>query len=172
MRARVGTFEVEQVEETMHIRQATLDDSLLLSELCADVQKLHAEHHPRYFKLPQNQFFAVTFFTEMLANPAVTIYIAEDELHALGYILCRLVEQPETVFTYENRFLLIDQISVRPTAQRQGVGTRLLEQAQIRAQELGLSKLQLNSWDFNLDAHACFERFGFVKFNYRFWKNF
>ena len=75
------------------------------------------------------------------------------------------------MFTYENRFLLIDQISVRPTAQRQGVGIRLLAQAQIRAQELGLSKLQLNSWDFNLEALTCFEKFGFVKFNYRFWKN-
>ena len=156
----------------MHIRQATLADSLLLSELCADVQHLHAEHHPQLFKPPQSSDFAMAFFSEMLGNPGVRIYMAEDDSQALGYALCRLVEQPENVFTYENRFLLIDQISVCPTARRQGVGTRLLEQAQIRAQALGLSKLQLNSWDFNLEAHACFEKFGFVKFNYRFWKNF
>lgn len=156
----------------MHIRQANLDDSQPLSELCADVQQLHAEHYPHLFKPPQQAGFAAAFFAEMLANPAVTIYIAENDAHAIGYILCRLVEQPESVFTYENCFLLIDQVSVRPTAQRQGVGTRLLEQAQLRAQELGLSRLQLNSWDFNLEAHACFEKFGFVKFNYRFWKSF
>ena len=155
----------------MHLRQAIPTDSQLLSELCADVQQLHAEHYPQLFKLPQQADFAVTFFAEMLANPSVTIYLAEENSQAVGYVLCRLVEQPENVFTYGNRFLLIDQISVRPTAQRQGVGTRLLEQAQLRAQELGLSKLQLNSWDFNQAAHACFEKFGFVKFNYRFWKN-
>ncbi len=155
----------------MHIRQATFIDSLLLSELCADVQRMHAEHYPNHFKPPQQTDFAATFFAEMLSNPAVTIYIAEEDVRATGYILCRQVEQPENVFTYENRFLLIDQLSVRPAAQRQGVGTRLLEQAQLRAQELGLAKLQLNSWDFNLEAHACFEKFGFVKFNYRFWKN-
>lgn len=156
----------------MNIRQATLADSLLLSELCADVQRLHAEHHPHFFKPPQKADFAVAFFSEMLVNPGVTVYIAEDNSQSLGYILCRLVEQPENVFTYENHFLLIDHVSVRSDARRQGVATQLLQMAQARAQELKLSRLQLNSWDFNMDAHACFEKFGFVKFNHRFWKNF
>lgn len=157
-------------EENMHISQATLDDNLLLSELCASVQQLHAEHHPKMFKPPQRVDFAAAFFAEILVDPAATIYIAKNDGQALGYVFCRLIEQPENVFTYANRFLMIDQIAVRAKTRRQGVGTQLLEQAQIRAQQLGLSKMQLNSWDFNLEAHACFEKFGFVKFNYRFWK--
>jgi len=38
----------------MHIRQALPTDSLLLSSLCRDVQRLHAEHHPAIFKMPQS----------------------------------------------------------------------------------------------------------------------
>jgi ribosomal protein S18 acetylase RimI-like enzyme len=155
----------------MNIRCATSNDSSLLSTLCKDVQSLHAEHHPQIFKMPQSDDFAAAFFDEMLARAEFTAYIAEEQGRPVGYVLCRLVDRPENDFTFANRFLLVDQISVRPEARRMGVGTALLKQAETRARELGLSKIQLDSWDFNLDAHACFEKFGFKKFNYRFWMN-
>jgi len=122
--------------------------------------------------MPQSDDFAEGFFDEILASPEFTTYIAEADGRPLGYILCRLVDRPENAFTFTNRFLLIDQISVRPDAQRRGVGTSLLKKAEGLARELGFLKIQLDSWDFNLEAHACFEKFGFKKFNYRFWKAF
>jgi ribosomal protein S18 acetylase RimI-like enzyme len=156
----------------MEIRSATPKDRLTLSALCRDVQNLHAEHHPQVFKMPQSDDFALGFFDEILATPEFTAFIAEEAGYPLGYILCRTVDRPENAFTYLMRFLLVDQISVRPDAQRRGIGTALLKKAEDHARELGLGKLQLDSWDFNLEAHACFEKFGFEKFNYRFWKTF
>jgi len=82
-----------------------------------------------------------------------------------------LIERPESPFTYANRFLHIDQISVRPNAQRRGVGTALMNQVEKLAGELGVSKIQLDSWDFNIQAHTFFEGLGFEKFDYRFWRN-
>jgi len=157
--------------ENMKIRQATPADSSLLSSLCMDVQRLHAEHHPHIFKTPQNADFAAEFFDEMLADPAATIYIAEENEQALGYILCKMIEREEGPFTYPNRFLHIDQISVRPDRQGQGVGMALMDQVEKLARELGVSKIQLDSWDFNTKAHTFFEALGFEKFNYRFWRN-
>lgn len=156
----------------MEIRPATSKDSLVLSALCRDVQSLHAGHHPQVFKMPQSDDFAVAFFDEVLASPEFTAYIAEENGHPLGYILCRSVDQPENVFNHPIRFLLVNQICVRPNAQRKGIGTALLKQAENHARELGVAKLQLDSWEFNLGAHACFEKFSFEKFNYRFWKAF
>jgi len=153
----------------MKIRPATPEDSPLLSALCRDVQTLHARHHPKVFKMPQSDDFAAAFFDEMLTTPEVAIYIAEEESRPLGYVVCRLFDRPENVFTHASRFLFVDQISVRPGAQRKGIGGALLKQAEAHARELGLSKLQLDSWDFNTEAHAFFEKFGFHKFNYRFW---
>ena len=155
----------------MNIRQATLEDSFLLSSLCMDVQRLHAEHHPRIFKTPPSADFASPFFDEMLADPATTIYIAEEDAQTLGYIFCNLIERPETPFTYPNRFLHIDQISVRPDVQGRGAGTALIDQVEKLARELGVSKIQLDSWDFNTKAHTFFEGLGFEKFNYRFWRD-
>ena len=155
----------------MKIRRAILQDSLLLSSLCADVQRLHAEHYPHIFKTPKAEDFAISFFDELLADPAASIFIAEEDGQAIGYVVCKLVERPENPFTFASRHLLVDQISVRPSARRQGTGAALMKQAEALAQELGAARIQLDSWDFNLEAHAFFERLGFRKFNYRFWKS-
>ena len=153
----------------MNIRQATASDSSLLSSLTTDVQHLHAENHPDIFKMPQSENFAVAFFDEMLADPLVTIFIAEENGEALGCVLCKLVEREENSFTLAMRYLLVDQISVKPEAQGKGVGKALIEQVESLAKEWNVSRIQLNSWGFNRKAHAFFEKMGFEKFNHRFW---
>jgi len=155
----------------MKIRQAVSTDGLLLSSLSMDVQRLHAEHHPDIFKIPQNDGFAVQFFNEMLANPLVRIFIAEEDGQALGCVLCKVVEREENPFTVAMRYLLVDQISVQPEAQGKGVGKALIEQVKALAREWNVSRVQLDSWGFNTNAHAFFEKMGFEKFNHRFWHN-
>jgi GNAT superfamily N-acetyltransferase len=155
----------------MDIRQATPTDGLLLSSLSVDVQRRHAEHHPDIFKVPHSEDFAQSFFDEALADVTTRIFIAENEGRALGYILCNLIERQENPFTFAMRFLMVDQISVRPAVRGQGVGTALIQRAEAFAKELGVQRIQLHSWDFNVDAHRFFERNGFTKFSYRFWRD-
>ena len=154
----------------MNIRPATPLDASRLSRLCVDVQRLHAQHYPELFKVPGSDDFAISFFEEMLADPSVTIFIAEENGQALGYVVCKLVERTENPFKYAMRYLDVDQISVRPIAQGKGVGTALMKQAEILARESNIPRIHLNSWGFNTGAHEFFERMGFEKFNHRFWK--
>jgi diamine N-acetyltransferase len=154
----------------MNIRKATVDDALTLSRLCRDVQDLHARNHADIFKMPDSDDFAATFFDEMLADPAVSIFIAEEDGDVTGYIVCKLVERPESPFTFAARTLLIDQISVRPSVRGCGVGTALIHEAESLAKELHVQRIQLDSWGFNLNAHVFFERLGFEKYNFRFWR--
>ena len=114
----------------MNIRQAVSADHLLLSTLSLDVQFLHAEAHPRVFKMPQSDDYAASFFEEMLADPTVTVFIAEEGANAVGYILCKLVERPNNPFTFPARILLVDQISVSAEARGKGIGAALLQQAE------------------------------------------
>ena len=155
----------------MNTRPATSLDTFVLSSLSMDVQRLHAEHHPRIFKIPENEDYAISFFQEMLADPTVTIFIAEDNGNEVGYIVCKLVERQDNPFTFAARILHVDQISVRPKARRMGVGEALLKRAELLARELKAERVALDSWAFNLDAHTFFERMGFQKFNFRFWKH-
>lgn len=154
----------------MNIRRAVSTDKLLLSTLCMDVQSLHAEHHPDLFKMPDGENFAVSFFDQMLSDSMIFIYIAEEAGGAIGYILCKIIERPENPFTFSSHYLLVDQVSVRPASRGRGVGAALIEQAEALARELGMDKIQLDSWDFNKGAHLFFERMGYEKFNFRFWK--
>ena len=152
-------------------RLAIPPDAFTLSSLSLDVQRLHAEHHPGIFKMPASEDFALPYFEAMLADPAVRIFIAEDEGKAVGCIVCKLMERPDNPFTYAARTLLVDQISVRPEARGKGVGRELMNRAEMLGRALNAARIDLNSWDFNLDAHAFFERMGYEKFNFRFWKH-
>jgi GNAT superfamily N-acetyltransferase len=154
----------------MDVRRAVSADALLLSSLCAEVQRLHAEHHPDVFQMPQGEDFAASFFEEMLADANVQIFIAEEGGEAAGYILCKLVERPVSPFTFALRSLLVDQIGVREAARRHGVGMALLQQADMLAREWGVKRIQLDSWEFNVNAHAFFEHVGFRRFMFRFWR--
>ena len=154
----------------MNIRKATSADSSLLSFLTIDIQRLHAENHPDIFKMPSSDDFALTFFDERLADHTISIFIAEENGQALGSVVCKLLERDENPFTFKLRYLLIDQISVRPDAQERGVGAALIRQAEILARELNLQEIRLDSWSFNIKAHSFFESQGFEKFNHRFWK--
>jgi ribosomal protein S18 acetylase RimI-like enzyme len=100
----------------------------------------------------------------------ITILIAEENGQALGYIMCKLVERPENPFKFATRYLDVDQISVCPAAQGRGIGTELITQAGVLAKKLNVTSLQLNSWGFNIEAHAFFEKMGFEKFNHHFLK--
>ena len=120
--------------------------------------------------MPQNEDFAASFFDEMLVDLTVTIFIAEEDGQALGCMLCKLVERPENPFTRAMRYLLVDQISVRPATQGGGIGTALMAQAENLAKELGVSRIQLDSWGFNTGAHIFFKKVGFEIFNHRFWR--
>ena len=154
----------------MNIRKATISDSLTLSRLTRDVQRLHAQIYPTVFRMPESDDFAVRFFEEMLSDPVVTIFIAEENGEPEGCILCKLVDRLENPFTFAARVLLIDQISVRPMSQGHGIGAALMWQAEALASELGVQRIQLDSWGFNINAHQFFENQGFEKFNFRFWK--
>jgi GNAT superfamily N-acetyltransferase len=157
--------------QRMNIRKARSEDSLLLSDLCRDVQNLHAQNYADIFKMPNSADFAVSFFDEMLADPAVSIFTAEENGEVIGYIFCKLIERPENPFTFAMRSLHVDHISVRPGARGRGVGTALIKEAEMLAQGLNVQRIQLDSWDFNQDAHLFFERLGFQKFNFRFWRH-
>ena len=154
----------------MDIRKATSEDALLLSTLCMDVQRLHVKHHPEYFKSPRSEDFAESFFKKMLNNDPSVIFIAEEEGSALGYVFCNLIDKPDNPFVFARRFLMVEQISVRPQAQGRGVGALLMGQVEDTARELDVKRIELGSWDFNMSAHGFFERMGYQKRHFEFWK--
>jgi RimJ/RimL family protein N-acetyltransferase len=78
---------------------------------------------------------------------------AGDEL--VGHVM--LTVQPE------HRLGVIGRVLIDPSRRGEGLGSALMHEiARIGFDELGLHRLQLGVYDFNLGAVACYERAGFV----------
>lgn len=150
----------------MNIRRATLDDVGLLATLNEDVQRIHAEAYPTLFKQPDYPAVAADFKTRILGNAQGQVLIAEVDGEAVGYIYALQVERPENPYTFAQRYMLIDQISVKPTAQGNGCGRKLIEAVVDLATACGMARVTLDTWGFNTHAHGFFEEVGFKRLKY------
>ena len=155
----------------MEIRKANPDDIPTLSRLNVAVQRLHAEGQPDFFKMPEDENFAIPFFEMIMTNENTHIFILEDEGEALGYIVMRVIRREENPFMYARQQLYIDQITVESEQQGKGYGAALLEKSMALAEKLGLNRVVLDTWHFNTSAHRFFEKQGFETFELMMWKS-
>jgi diamine N-acetyltransferase len=153
----------------MRIRPAAKSDAELISRLNRDVQKLHADALPRFFKPVSPEVFPPSAILEWLSDANTIIFIAEVDEAPVGYIYAELWEQPENSWRYAPRTVYIHHISVMPQYQSQGIGKELMDAVKGCAREKGVSTLALDVWSFNAKAHAFFASQGFTNYNERMW---
>ncbi len=153
---------------TVRMETASPADVDTLARLNQHVHRLHVEAVPHFFKLP-NQQEAVIFFSELLGKDNCRAFIAYIEGTAVGYILITTGERPVNAFSFARRWLYIDQISVEPNWQGQGVGRELMNAALQYAREAGIDDIEVDTWAFNTPAQSFFQSMGFQPKTKRFW---
>ncbi len=152
----------------VNIRRATLADACLLAELSKDVQQIHAEAYPNVFKQPDNLAEIVADFeTRILADVDGYVFIVEAEQQAVGYIYARLVTRPENAYLYAQKFILVDQVAVRPACQNKGYGQRLMQAVREVAAEHDVHRIQLDTYAFNANAQQFYGNLGFERVSIR-----
>jgi GNAT superfamily N-acetyltransferase len=146
----------------MNIRRATPDDALAVATLGAVIQLSHQIERPDWFK-PANPDSAVELYREMLSDPKVTVFLAEEgDDVALGFLMAVTHHRPDTPLSFAQTVLEVDQIGVAPSARRRGVGHALFEAARELADEVSAYRIVLTTWVFNDGAHRFFESEGFA----------
>ena len=145
----------------MDIRRATPEDALTVATLGAVIQDSHQIERPDWFK-PANPASAVEFYREMLSDPKVTVFLAEEGDDALGFLMAVTHHRPDTPLSFAQTVLEVDQIGVSPTARRRGVGHALFQAARELADEVSAYRIVLTTWIFNDGAHRFFESEGFA----------
>lgn len=152
----------------VRIETASPADTDTLARLNQHVHKLHIEAVPHFFKRPNQQEVA-TFFKELLGKDNWRAFIAYVDDTAVGYVLVTTGERPVNTFSLARRWLYIDQISVEPNWQGQGVGRELMKAALQYAREAGLDNIEVDTWAFNSAAQSFFQSVGFQPKTKRFW---
>lgn len=149
------------------VRFASLDDVSALAHLTSTVQALHAQAVPDIFKAPDIGALAADFRVRILTNPQIRVLVVDIDGELVGCAVVQFMERPENAYTYARRWLHIDQIGVKPSRQRQGLGQMLLEAAAALARSEGINRVTLDTWAFNRQAQAFFRKNDFEIFNYR-----
>ena len=154
----------------MEILKATPEHAEEITLLNDAVQKIHAEHHPELFKYPTDASEVEGFFRNQIAADGNSIFIARADSRTVGYVWCTIKRKRENPFKYGRETIYIHQISVYPEYRRKGVGRKLMEAVESLAKQKGICRLALDSWEFNGEAHAFFERLGFFCYNVNMWQ--
>lgn len=80
-------------------------------------------------------------------------WVAVEDGEVTGFVI--LVPQPG--------YLLLDNVAVRPAAQRRGIGARLLAVAEQQARDLGLSEIRLYTNEAMTENLAYYPRHGYAE---------
>lgn len=156
----------------MEIRKAASDDIPSIVSLNNTVQRMHAEAYPHIFKFPTDPTDMGRFFSEHTDKENNIVLLAIDESgNAVGYVWAEANYVPENPLMFERRIMYIHQIAVSPACRNLGIGRALIHRIEEYAKELQMQWITLDSWMFNQEAHAFFEKIGFTKYNIKFWKN-
>jgi ribosomal protein S18 acetylase RimI-like enzyme len=151
----------------MIIRLATTGDAELLAELNRDVQQIHAEAWPSFFREATNQAEVAHWFETILRKPENRVFVGEVDGLAFGYIYCEIARRPQNPFNRPRDFVYIHQISVKPDYRKLGYGKQLMLRVNELARAEGIEQVLLDTWSFNSTAKKFFGDLGFVVFNER-----
>jgi GNAT superfamily N-acetyltransferase len=105
----------------------------------------------------------------LLSKPGYFGFLALDDGAPVGYLVAEVIRRPESPRHLAHELIYIHQISVRPTARRNGAGTLLLNAAKTHGLSLGISLVALDTWSFNESALRFFHQNGLVPYNVRLW---
>ena len=144
----------------MMIRHATREDLPRVNELRRQVNDLHVQGKPEWFKPgfseELQQYLYVLFDSDDHA-----LLVAEVNGMVVGFACIKYVDRPESPYRLRCRFVEIEEIGVDESCRRSGAGRALLEAVKGIAKEKGFSRIDLNMWEFNEEALRFYESIGF-----------
>lgn len=145
---------------TMKIKQATIDDSCVLAELCSEIHGIHIKLQPLIFREPSHQEL-IDLFRKRISDPDYIAFIAFDVGKPVGYTVFHILRKPENIFAYERNILEIDHIHINERYWRKGICKKLFAKALEVARSFDIENIQLGVWSLNDRAIAAFNSLGF-----------
>lgn len=144
----------------MNVRFAKEAELGRVNVLRMQVKELHAAGKPEIFKPGFSQELQELIY-EIWNDPDKGIVVAEQGGVICGFAVLNHIVRPENPFMFERDFLDIDEFGVDEAYRRQGAATEMIAFIREYAVEKGFRRIELNVWEFNLDALAFYEAVGF-----------
>lgn len=156
-------------QSRFHLRAANPDDAGVVFGLFAQVQAIHAEAEPEFFRKPAKDKFFDRFFSDVLEDPTQYLMLAGIDRTTIGYVQYFLGTRPETLFRAAQRITYINQLVVADGFRGVGCGTVLIDHVKQVSKANGIGLIGIDCWSFNEAAQACFTKSGFEPNRQHMW---
>ena len=149
------------MEIDVQIRSAIAADYPAYLELVAQVDQLHAEKAPRYYRLAGQPVRTKDFYLAILNDPKRTILLAVQGPQVLGYAHIESRVEPDIPVLVPMAWANVSDLVVDSAHQRKGVARTLLQAVKVWAREQGCKDLRLSVAGFNTAATELYASEGF-----------
>ena len=142
----------------MSVRRAHQGDWPGVEALLREVDELHAELAPAYFRAGAR---AEIEWRRLLGEATAAAWVACDGAATLGFLALRLYETPPDPTMVARRRAHLETLVVARGARRRGIGRQLVAAASEWARARGAVEMVLTTWAGNAAADAFYERLGY-----------
>ncbi len=152
------------------VRLAAKNDLDGMVAVWEEAEELHRSALPNIFKqagLEHDRSYLANLVEDQ--NSCVLIAVTPDQ-EVIGVLHGVLRDAAPISILAPRCYALINNLVVKKTYHRAGVGQALMEAAHAWAAERGATEVELNVWEFNQGAIAFYERLGYSTASRKMWK--
>ncbi len=143
------------------VRAARPEDWLAVQSLLRELDELHAELVPEYFR-PATR--TEPEWRRLLGDSTALVLVALDAgegTSPVGFLSLRIYDTPADPTMVPRRRGHLETLIVNARQRRRGIGRRLLATATDWARARGATEMVLTTWVGNAEADAFYERLGY-----------
>ena len=143
------------------LRVATYKDFEGVSGLYDQLDDVHIQALPHFFRPVEGHARSREWFAEILADEDAAIFVAEQQETIIGMVHCYVDMTPSISIVMPRRFVHIEDLVVSQNIRQQGIGKMLTEHVHRWAFEQGIREIELDVWEFPASALTFYEKLGY-----------
>lgn len=144
------------------VRRARATDYPVVLGLMKETQDKHIIPLERFFNAPKEDhpFISSEVFELIINDNKTWCLVAESNNDCIGYALVQIHTIKGEDLVKERKFAFIQDIGVNDGARNKGIGRILMNEVKARCVGDGIDCIELDVWEFNLDARKFYEKCG------------
>ena len=148
---------------TITVRSALRDELERVNELRRQVNDVHVSGRPDIFR-PGFSPELSNHVYEQFESGEYEIFVAESDDGIVGFAVTTVVHKPLSPYNNARSFYRVEEFGVDEQCRRMGVASALVEFLKTDAKSKGLTRIELDMWEFNQGALAFYEAAGFTTY--------